>query len=162
MPEMAAAALSLQVAEINMSVHPPRVAGVGLPFLVVQLRDREALARAAFNMSVLEDLQEREISPDILLYTMDSGDFDFRARMFAPIDGVPEDPATGSAICALAALRSHHDPAQTAERQWRIIQGVEMGRPSILEARTLKLNGTVAETRVGGDCVMVASGTLEA
>jgi trans-2,3-dihydro-3-hydroxyanthranilate isomerase len=162
MPEMAAAALSLQVADISMSVHPPRVAGVGLPFLVVELRDREALARAAFNMSVLEDLQARDISPDILLYTLDSGDYDFRARMFAPIDGVPEDPATGSAICALAALRSHHDRAQTTEHRWRIIQGVEMGRPSILEARTFKRNGTVEETRVGGDCVMIASGSLQA
>jgi len=161
MPEIAAAALSLQVADISMAVHPPLVAGVGLPFLVVELRERKALAKAEFNMSVMQDLQAKGISPDILLYTADGGDIDFRARMFAPLDGVPEDPATGSAICALAALRSHYDPAQTAKHRFRIIQGVEMGRRSILEARTTKQNGTVTETRVGGDCVMIASGSIE-
>lgn len=162
MPEIAAAALSLQVADISMSVHPPLVAGVGLPFLVVELRERKALAKAEFNMSVMQDLQAKGVSPDILLYTADGGDIDFRARMFAPLDGVPEDPATGSAICALAALRSHYDPVQTAKHRFRIIQGVEMGRRSILEARTTKQNGTVTKTRVGGDCVMIASGSIEA
>lgn len=162
MPEIAAAALSLQVVDISMAVHPPLVAGVGLPFLVVELREKKGLAKAEFNMSVMQDLQAKGVSPDILLYTTDSGDNDFRARMFAPLDGVPEDPATGSAICALAALRSHCDPAQTAKHRFRIIQGVEMGRRSILEARTTKQNGTVTKTRVGGDCVMIASGSIEA
>jgi trans-2,3-dihydro-3-hydroxyanthranilate isomerase len=159
-PELAASALSLETAVIAMGVHPPLAAGVGLPFLVVELRNRDALERARFNMDMVEALQEKGVPPDILLYTHSSGDVDIRARMFAPIDGVPEDPATGSANCALAALLSHCDPADTGDYNWRIAQGVEMGRPSILDARTQKRGGVVTTTLIGGDCVMVCEGTI--
>jgi trans-2,3-dihydro-3-hydroxyanthranilate isomerase len=80
--------------------------------------------------------------------------------MFAPLDGVPEDPATGSANCALAALLAQLDPADNAEFNWRIAQGVEMGRPSLLEARVQKLNGKVSATLIGGNSVMVSEGTI--
>lgn len=159
-PELAASALSLETADIAMEVHPPLAAGVGLPFLVVELRNRDALERARFNMNMVEALQEKGVPPDILLYTYSSGDVDIRARMFAPIDGVPEDPATGSANCALAALLSHCDPAETGDYNWRIAQGVEMGRPSILDARTQKRGGVVTATLIGGDCVMVCEGSI--
>jgi trans-2,3-dihydro-3-hydroxyanthranilate isomerase len=158
--ELAASALSLQTADIALGVHPPQAAGVGLPFLVVELRNRDALERASFNLNVLGGLEEKGLPPDILLYTHSSGDIDIRARMFAPLDGVPEDPATGSANCALAALLSHCDPAETGDYNWRIAQGVEMGRPSILNARTQKRGGVVTATMIGGDCVMVSDGTI--
>jgi len=161
MPEIASAALSLEASDINTNVHPPRVAGVGLPFLIVELQNQDALERARFNMQVMEEFQERGITPDILLYRRDSGEFDIRARMFAPLDGVPEDPATGSANCALAALLTHYDQAAAGEYSWRIAQGVEMGRPSILDARTIKRKGQVTATMIGGDCVMVSEGIID-
>jgi trans-2,3-dihydro-3-hydroxyanthranilate isomerase len=160
MPELAAAALSLEVSDIRMAVHPPRVAGVGLPFLIVELQSREALGRAVFNEAVMSDLVKKDISPDILLYARQSGDFDIRARMFAPIDGVPEDPATGSANAALAALLAHCEAEPDGAFRWRIAQGVEMGRPSILHAAATKRDGRVTQTRIGGYCVMVAEGRL--
>jgi len=158
MPELAAPALSLDVADIRLNVHPPCVAGVGLPFLVVELSSQEALERASFNMSVMEALQKRRVTPDILLYIRSSGNADIKARMFAPMDGVPEDPATGSANCALAALLTHHDPADSGEFSWKISQGVEMGRPSMLHARTQKTKGRVTGTWIGGESVMVSKG----
>ncbi len=160
MPELAAAALSLETADISMSVHPPQVAGVGLPFLIVELQSPDALEIARFNMDVMVELGERGVSPDILLYTWGSGGIDIMARMFAPIDGVPEDPATGSANCALAALLTHYDEADKGEYSWRISQGEKMGRPSILDARTIKRDGLVTATLIGGDCVMVSEGRI--
>ncbi len=160
MPELAAPALSLDVADINLGVHPPCVAGVGLPFLIVELASQDALERASFNTSVMKALASKAIPPDILLYVQSSGKADINARMFAPLDGVPEDPATGSANCALAALLTHHDPADSGEFSWTISQGVEMGRPSILKARTHKSGGSVTATRIGGDCVMVSRGEI--
>ena len=148
------------MADIATGIHPPQAAGVGLPFLVVDLCNRDALERASFNMNVLGVLEEKGLPLDILLYTRSSGEFDIRARMFAPVDGVPEDPATGSANCALAALLSHCDPAATGDYNWRIAQGVEMGRPSILNARTQKRAGVMTATMIGGDCVMVSEGTI--
>jgi len=158
--DLAASVLSLEAVDIAMDVHPPQSASVGLPFLVVELRDRDALERASFNMNALEMLEEQGVPPDILLYTHASGNVDIRARMFAPVDGVPEDPATGSANCALAALLSHYDPVSTGDFKWRIAQGVEMGRPSILDARTQKRGGVVRATMIGGDCVMVSEGAI--
>ena len=158
MPEFAAPALSLDVADISLGVHPPCVAGVGLPFLVVELASQDALEKASFNTAVMEALARRKIPPDILLYVKGSGEADIHARMFAPLDGVPEDPATGSANCALAALLTHYDPANSGEYSWTISQGVEMGRPSILFARTQKSGGSVIATRIGGDSVMVSKG----
>ena len=161
MPELAAAALSLETPDICLAVHPPQVAGVGLPFLIVELKNQRALQRAAFNMKVMETLEHKGLPPDILLYTRTSGEADINARMFAPIDGVPEDPATGSANCALAALLTDLDDAEDGEFHWRVSQGTEMGRPSILETRTVKRAGKVSETCIGGDCVMVARGVIE-
>ena len=160
MPEMAAAALSLDVKEIRLETHPPQVAGVGLPFLVVELSGPEALAEACFNTKVMESFLQSGIAPDILLYIRDDGGFDIRCRMFAPLDGVPEDPATGSANCALAALLGHYDPANSGDFNWRIGQGVEMGRPSTLEARVSKNEGKVIATYIGGDCIMVSEGAI--
>jgi trans-2,3-dihydro-3-hydroxyanthranilate isomerase len=81
--------------------------------------------------------------------------------MFAPLSGVAEDPATGSAACAVAGLLAHlHDPA-AGEFVWRIAQGVEMGRPSLLRARADKVDGVVRKTFVGGACVLVSEGLIE-
>lgn len=157
---LAAAALSLDPADIRVDVHSPQVAGVGMPFLIVELRDQDALTRAQFNLEAMASLSEIGVTPDILLYVHHSGDPDIRARMFAPLDGVPEDPATGSANCALAALLSDCDSASTADYRWRIAQGVEMGRPSILEARTQKRGGVVESTWIGGNSVMVCEGSI--
>jgi trans-2,3-dihydro-3-hydroxyanthranilate isomerase len=158
--ELAASALSLESPDIATTVHPPRPAGVGLPFLIVELVNLDALGRARFNMGVMETFRRKGIPSDILLYTREAGEADIRARMFAPLDGVPEDPATGSANCALAALLSHCDAAASADFSFRIVQGVEMGRPSVLEARTRKREGAVTATLIGGDCVLVSEGVM--
>jgi trans-2,3-dihydro-3-hydroxyanthranilate isomerase len=157
-----AAAVSLAEDDILTTAHAPLVASVGLPFILAELRDREALGRARPDLSRLEGLAAEGIDqPDILLYVRTSDGFDIRARMFAPMDGVPEDPATGSANCALVGLLSHLDEAPSGDFSWRTAQGVEMGRPSVLEARTQKRNGAVADVRVGGECVLVSEGLIE-
>jgi len=98
--------------------------------------------------------------PDIHLYVRSDDEFDIRARMFAPHDGVPEDPATGSANCALAGLLAHYHDAASDHFEWRIAQGVEMGRPSLLQARAAKKAGKVTSTWIGGSCVMVSEGHI--
>jgi trans-2,3-dihydro-3-hydroxyanthranilate isomerase len=136
------------------------VASVGLPFLVAEVKDRVSLQSARISLGGFEALQSSGISPEIHLYLRSRDEFDLRARMFAPMDEVPEDPATGSANCALAGLLSHLDPAASGSFRWRIAQGVEMGRPSVLEARATKRDGMVIATQVGGTSVMVSEGTL--
>jgi len=159
-PASLAAAVSLTADDVVTTTHPPQVASVGLPFLFAELRDRAALERARPDMGWIDALAAQGVVPDVHLYVHSADDFDLRARMFAPLDGVPEDPATGSANCALAALLSHYDAAASGAFRWRIAQGVEMGRPSVLEARTEKRDGVVVEARIGGLSVLVSEGII--
>jgi trans-2,3-dihydro-3-hydroxyanthranilate isomerase len=58
-------------------------------------------------------------------------------------------------------LLSHIDEAAGGTFSWRIAQGVEMGRPSVLEARTEKRDGEVVNVWIGGESVMVSEGLIE-
>jgi trans-2,3-dihydro-3-hydroxyanthranilate isomerase len=158
--ELVAAALSIDSKEIVTKTHGPQVASVGLPFVMVELRDRSVLERARINMSGFEALAAEGVMPDVYLYIRSSDDFDIRARMFAPLSGVPEDPATGSANCALAGLLAHYSQDSNGSFSWRIAQGVEMGRPSTLIARAEKKDDVVQTTRIGGATVLVSEGTI--
>lgn len=155
-----ASAVSLHASEIVTNTHLPQVASVGLPFLVAELRDRSALRRARASLDGLEKLAAQGITPDVHVYIQSNDEFDIRARMFAPFDGIPEDPATGSANCALAGLCAHYNESESGNFEWRIAQGVEMGRPSLLMARAEKKDGKVMSTWIGGSCVMVSEGRI--
>ena len=158
--EMVAEALCLDVSEIVTDVHAPIVASVGLPFVMVELRDRSVLQKAGINPAGFERVAEQGVMPDIHLYVRSDDEFDIRTRMFAPHDGVPEDPATGSANCALAGLLAHYSESAFGDFEWCIAQGVEMGRPSLLKARAEKKDGEVVSTWIGGSCVMVSEGRI--
>ena len=159
----AAALFKLNPADIVLSVHPPCIASVGVEFLCVELRDQTALANSEVALDILHTLPDSIRDVGFLLYTRDVGEqnADLRARMYAPGHGVAEDPATGGAACALAGLLGTLDPAQHGELRWRIAQGIEMGRPSLLEAAVDKHNGQLSAIRVGGAAILVAEGWLE-
>jgi trans-2,3-dihydro-3-hydroxyanthranilate isomerase len=158
--EMVAEALCLSASEIVTDIHSPIVASVGLPFLMVELRDRSVLQKAGINPIGFERIADQGVMPDIHLYVRSDDEFDIRARMFAPLDGVPEDPATGSANCALAGLLAHYHESTSGHFEWRIAQGVEMGRPSLLQARAEKTADKVLSTWIGGSCVLVSEGHI--
>ncbi len=160
--ETVAAMLSLTADDIVTRTHLPQVASVGLPFLFVEVRDRAALGRVRMNRDRLETLAADGLPSLIHVYTRsDNAASDIRARMFAPLLGVPEDPATGAANCALAGLLSHYAQHSQGRDNWRIAQGVELGRPSLLEARAEKRESVVTDTWIGGACVLVGEGWIE-
>ncbi|HET7468877.1 MAG TPA: PhzF family phenazine biosynthesis protein [Gemmatimonadales bacterium] len=160
-PEVMARALSLEPDDVLTRTHPPQVASVGLRFLFAELRDRAALQRARPRMDGFDALAADGMPPDVFVYVLSGDEFDIRARMFAPMDGIPEDPATGSANGALAALLAGYDRAQSGSYRWRVAQGVELGRPSLLEISAEKRDGEVVEARVAGTSVLVSEGEIE-
>ena len=81
----------------------------------------------------------------------------WKTRMFAPGDGVPEDPATGSAAGPLALHLARHGRIDFGD-EIEISQGVEIGRPSTLFARASGSADTVETVEVGGSAVVVARG----
>ena len=158
--QVVAAAISVDPKDVVTKTHGPQIASVGLPFIMVELKDRSALERARINMSGFEALVAQDVMPDVYFYTHANDGFDIRARMFAPLSGVPEDPATGSANCALAGLLAHYSQQPEGSFSWRIAQGVEMGRPSTLIARAEKKDGVVQTTRIGGASILVSDGFI--
>jgi trans-2,3-dihydro-3-hydroxyanthranilate isomerase len=155
-----AEALHLDVADIAATLHEPMVASVGLPFVMVEIASREALRRARPDAAAFARLLPGDGLDAIYLYTRDlaseDGTVDWTARMFAPSDGVAEDPATGSATAALAALLAALDPA-FRDRPLTVAQGVDMGRPSLLEPMVAS-GGAVT---LAGRCVPVMRGDIE-
>jgi len=81
--------------------------------------------------------------------------------MFAPLFGVPEDPATGSANVVLIGLLAHFRPEPELGLSRTIGQGFDMGRPNILQASAEKKAGRVVATYVGGRCVPMLKGTID-
>ena len=157
-----AAAASLAEGDLVTTTHRPQAASVGLPFLLAELRDRATLERARPNLPGLDRLASAEFGqPYLHLYVRTNDGFDLRTRQFSSSDPRLEDPATGSANAALAGLLTHYDQSAAGQFRWRIAQGVEMGRPSLLEARTEKRDGRVVTVWIGGGSVGVTEGFLE-
>jgi trans-2,3-dihydro-3-hydroxyanthranilate isomerase len=157
----AAACLSLSADDVVLAVHPPQVLSVGLPFLVVELRSRDALRRAKPVVALHEELLPPLGTDAIYAYVRDSATGALHARTFAPIDASPEDPATGSATAATIALLASLQGASSPDTAWRVEQGVDMGRPSLILGRTCKRDGVVTAVHIAGHAVPVMRGTLD-
>ena len=161
----AAACLSLSADDVKTERHGPQVASVGLPFLVVEIASREALKRARPDAAAFARVLAHTGRDVVYFYTRDvpasEQPLDLQARMFHPgASGLSEDPATGSATGAAAALLADLDPARDGELRLRIGQGADMGRPSLLLTRVKKQGGAITSVHVGGSCVQMMEGTM--
>ena len=161
----AAACLSLSADDVRTDRHRPQIVSVGLPFLMVEIASREALKRARPDAAAFADMFPRDGSDAVYFYTRDvppaEQPLDLQARVFHPgSSGLSEDPATGSATAAAAALLAELDSVSDGEVKLRIGQGVDMGRPSLLLTRVRKQGGAVTSVHVGGGCVQMMEGTL--
>jgi trans-2,3-dihydro-3-hydroxyanthranilate isomerase len=164
-PEIVAEACGLAAGDIETRHHAPRLASCGATFVFTELKTRRALAAAQPRSEVFARHLPREKANGVHLYVQaadgEFGDIDIQCRMFAPRHGIYEDPATGSANVALIGLLAALRPEPDLRLEKTIAQGVDMGRPSRLEARADKIAGTVTATFIGGTCVPMMRGTLE-
>lgn len=155
----AARCLSLSPAEISTLVHPPRVVSVGLAFLVAEVVSLQALGRARPDVQAHQQVLPPAGTDAVFAYQRDRNATSLRARMFAPLDATVEDPATGSASAATLAWLAQL-AAGDGEVAWRIDQGVEMGRPSLILGRTIRQPGNPVAVHIGGQAVHVMQGTV--
>jgi trans-2,3-dihydro-3-hydroxyanthranilate isomerase len=163
--EQAAACASLSAADIKTDRHSPQIVSVGLPFLVMEVATRDALRRAKPDAAAFARTFPCDGSDAVYFYTRDvlpnEKPCDLQARMFHPgSSGLSEDPATGSATAAAAALLADLSGEQNGELSLRIGQGVDMGRPSLLMTRIRKQAGAIVSAHVGGRCVPMMEGTF--
>jgi trans-2,3-dihydro-3-hydroxyanthranilate isomerase len=165
-PATIAACASLAADDIVTTHHRPVIASVGLPFALAELRSVEALGRALPDAASFRSADARhrqpEVSFSLMLYAR-TGDSptSLRTRMFALLGNVIEDPATGSASAALGGFLTKLMPPPDAEARFIMNQGVEMGRPSVIEVHAVKAAGEIRQVEVGGPCVSVMRGEIE-
>jgi trans-2,3-dihydro-3-hydroxyanthranilate isomerase len=152
--DVAAVVTALQVTA-DMLASPPRMCTTtGVRQLFAEVRDRDALAALVPDQDLVAGLE----NVDLLSVWCEVSDGEVAQRGFAPQMGIAEDPATGSAAGALAALRVFRgaEPGPLIVRQ-----GAEIGRPSEMRVHVDGEPGTPTEVRVGGRAVLVLEGEVE-
>ena len=123
----------------------------GPTHMFVELESADAVAAVTPDMAALARLTDSGTS---CFAPTDGG---WKTRMFAPADGIAEDPATGSAAGPLAVHLARHGRIAFGE-EITISQGVELGRPSTLYARADGSAERIERVLVGGSAKIVARG----
>ncbi len=168
-----AAALGLRADQIVGTHGGSTIAGVGIDFALVQVKDLEALQACQPRESHFHRLSlnpgaacktpsEPEEPFRVYAYCHDRSAHKsrrFRTRMFDPLHGIAEDPATGSAAGALASLLAERESLSGAGRYW-FWQGEEISRPSLITVDVTRDGGQIQKTKIIGQCVEVIQGTL--
>jgi len=159
-PEVVASMLRLAPGDVLTTTHSPIVASVGNPYVIAELSE-VALSRcdpdlAAFRSALAAHPQ---FGTRLSVHVYCQQERTLRARMFAPLAGTWEDPATGSANAPLACLLLSLDLG-TEEARFEIHQGIEMRRPSLLHVTARRtVDGIRATLR--GSCVPVMKGEID-
>jgi trans-2,3-dihydro-3-hydroxyanthranilate isomerase len=150
-------AASLGLAENDLhETLPPQVAGAGNPFVFIALKDRDAVDRAWYALGGLDEAIESHVSGIFVFALIESGTY---ARMFAPMSGIAEDPATGSATGPLFAYLAKYGALDPERTSYVSEQGVKLGRRSVLHVRIEK--GEAAPNfDVGGETIFVGEGSF--
>lgn len=158
------AALGLDPHEIGFENHRISLWSAGVPFVMVPVHDLAAAAKAECNAAEWERVAPMGDGQLAFAYVYCRGGVNhaasFHARMFAPGDSMPEDPATGSAAAALSGAIHHFDGLPEGKHALVIEQGVEMGRPSLIHLHIDCAGADVSHVRIGGEAVRIAEGKL--
>lgn len=156
--DVIAASIGQPESAIRTDRHAPTIGSVGLPFALAELVDDAALSAALPNTDAFRAFDPHwpgQTHYDLLVYTRSGNRIN--ARMFAPLDGIPEDPATGSAAAALSAFLGQLEGQSSA---FEINQGITMGRPSRIEAEVIVEDGHPTSVAIAGSAVKVMEGRL--
>jgi trans-2,3-dihydro-3-hydroxyanthranilate isomerase len=156
--ESVAAAVGLDPADLGAGPESARVVGAGLEWGFLAVRP-DAVARAV--VPTAAEVVACSGVTGLAVVAFDEASSSAHVRVFAPGQGVPEDPATGSAAVALGVwLVSLGRLPADGGSEVEIAQGAEMGRPSRLNLQVESAGGLATRTSVGGVVVAVSAGTI--
>ncbi len=166
-PSDLAEGLGLPVEAIVETDLPVHVVSTGIPQMMVPVRslaEVQGLAADELNVAALNRACRAADTECVMVFALETEqpDATVHVRMFAPLLGVPEDPATGSANGALGAYLVHHRAIPVTDPTTYVLseQGTEMGRPSSLHVEVDSVGAKITAVRVGGQVVPVAEGVV--
>lgn len=158
-PEEIANILSIDTSDIDTRF-PIEDVSTGLPFIIVPLKDLQAVKKAKLNIDQYYKLIEKTRAKAILLFSPETyrNEHDINARVFTEYYGIPEDAATGSANGCLAGYLVKNRYFGEEQIDISVEQGYEIERPSLIKLKAeVDLNGKIQVT-VGGKVVHIAKG----
>jgi len=145
-----AASLLLEAADLEPGL-PIEIGSSGNRFMFVAVKTLDAVKRAS----------PRGLAEAAYIFTTQTVEptSTVHGRMYAPWQGIAEDPATGSANGPLGAYLVRHGVSDGK----RIVseQGYEMGRPSLLYVRVGGSRNAITSVHVGGRCAIAGGGWLD-
>jgi len=152
--------LSISKGEID-DRFPVQEVSTGLPFIIVPLKNLNALKKAQIKKEAYFRLIENTDAKAILIFSPETykKENDLNVRVFADYYGVPEDPATGSANSCLAGYLVKYRYFGNNRINIRVEQGYEIGRPSLLFLKAEEKEDRI-DVFVGGKVIMTAKGKL--
>lgn len=161
-PGLAGETLGVGPADVGFERHAVGVWSAGVPFLLVPLKTRASVARAAIEASLWPKLHAQAGTHGVFVYSRECLDpaHQFHAHMFAPGLGISEDPATGAAVAALAGQIVAADSPADGRHRVIVEQGYEMSRPSLIALDLVVEGGRLREAFLGGHAVLVGEGRL--
>jgi len=139
---------------------PVQEVSTGMPFIIVPLKSLDAVKRARVNMDRLLEMAS-DVHGGILVFCSETVDprNNLHVRVFVDLQGVPEDPATGSGNGCLAGYLSRYQYFGISRVNAKVEQGYEVRRPSLLLLKARKM-GDLLQVEVGGGVFLVAEGRL--
>ena len=142
----------------------PQMVSSGTPFLFVALSSEAEVDASVPDAARLTDAFAMAGVPEtgVFLFARSTRPgATFYSRMFAPMFGIQEDPATGGASGPLGAYALTAGLVTIAEAEAMIsLQGAKMGRPSYVHIRVAGSPGHVDAVSIGGTSRFVAEGML--
>lgn len=163
-PDLDAVARTLGLTESDIGcgdLKPGRYSA-GLPFYLIPVRDARVLESISLERRGWTSVYTGD-HPAVYVFTKTSGERgnDYAARMFGVGAGIGEDPATGSAAAALIGLLAEQPEYAEGNHSIRLRQGLEMGRPSVIELQLHMSEGKLQRAGIGGAAVVLAQGVLD-
>lgn len=134
---------------------PVQIAYSGLPDLMLPLPDVDTLQALNPDMEAITAITKKYDAVSFHVFAFANDGYTAHVRDFAPLYGVPEESATGTANAALTFYLQHNG-CLGAEADGSFMQGEAMGRPSVV-ATQIRKDGTIY---VGGTAAIVAKGEL--
>ncbi len=162
-PDLIAAAVNLEPSTIKTVRTEPIIAGTGVLFAIAEVKSRAALAACVVDNELFSKLDsDYGYTEDFfsLLVFFEADDGILHTRMFAPLGGISEDPATGSAATALGALLAELNSVSEGQFDFSVHQGDDMGRPSRMFVTVKKSAGKTDSPILTGNCVPVINGVF--
>lgn len=160
--EALSSVLGLTPDEIGFGDHRPSRFSAGVPFTLIPVANAAALRTIKVERRGWQDVfGEKDSSAYVYTQTPEEKDCDLAARMFSPMMGIDEDPATGSAAAALAGAITAFSKLGEGQHAFTLRQGVEMNRPSRIRLQFKIEEGRLSHAAIGGDAVIIGEGKLD-